>query len=468
MDELWRRGAGELAGLVASGEVSAVEVVDAHLDRIGAVNPALNAVVRILEDEARASAREVDRARAAGEPLGPLAGVPVTVKENIDLAGTPTTQGLPALAQALAPGDAPVVERLRAAGAIPIARTNLPDMGLRIHTHSGLHGLTRNPWHPDRTAGGSSGGEAAALATGMSPLGLGNDLGGSLRNPASCCGIASIKPSSGRVPHAASIPAEDDPPVFQDFAVQGPMARRIADVRLALGVLAGPHPRDPFSVPARSEFPPSGRSPRVAVLAEPPGGTTDPAVAARVRAAADALAASGAEVGDEAPPRYGEVIELWRTLVVADIRALMPVLEPLLSDDARAFLDVALEEVPPLGLDGYVQAWMQRQSLARAWSQFFTRFDVVLSPTWTQLPFEHGWDIASADNTRATLELLRPVMPGNALGLPSACAPAGLVDGLPVGVLLTGPMWREDLCLDAAEVVEAALAPDVPIDPVTP
>jgi amidase len=465
VSELWQMQATDLAGLVAVGDVTAAEVIESHLERIEAVNPAVNAVVRVLADEARTAAKEIDRARAAGEVLGPLAGVPVTVKENIDLAGSPTTCGLSGLADAVAPGDAPVVERLRSAGAIPIARTNLPDMGLRIHTHSGLHGLTRNPWDAAVTTGGSSGGDAAALATGMSAIGLGNDLGGSLRNPASCCGIASIKPSAGRVPHAAYIPAEDEPPVFQAFAVQGPMARRTADVRLALGVLAGPHPRDPFSIPIQPTWPTIDRPIEVAVVARPPGGSTDQRVVDRVLAAATALRDAGLSVTEVTPPRYEEVLEVWSDLVFTDIRAMLPVLEPLLSDDARTFLHNVLDAAPALDLDGYVQAWMRRQSLARAWARFFTEHDVVLSPTWTQLPFACGWDVDSTQGSLDAIELLRPVMPANALGLPSACVPAGLVDGVPVGALVTGPMYREDLCLDVAEVIEAALAPAVPIDP---
>jgi len=159
--------------MIRDREVSSREVVQAHLDRVEAVNPRLNAIVRLLPDQALAAADLADRAVADGAGLGPLHGVPVTVKENIDLAGTPTTQGVPALAEAVAPVDAPQVERLRAAGAIPFGRTNLPDFALRAHTDSALHGLTRNPWNPQRTPGGSSGGEAAALATGMSPLDLG-------------------------------------------------------------------------------------------------------------------------------------------------------------------------------------------------------------------------------------------------------------------------------------------------------
>jgi amidase len=166
--EIWQFSATEAADLIARRQLSSAQVIDAHLARIDAVNPVLNAVVRVLADEARAAAESADRRLAAGEKVGPLHGVPFTVKENIDVANLPTTWGVPALAQAVAPLDAPVVERMRAAGAILIGRTNLPDMALRIHTVSSLHGLTRNPWHSARTAGGSSGGEAAALASGMS------------------------------------------------------------------------------------------------------------------------------------------------------------------------------------------------------------------------------------------------------------------------------------------------------------
>ena len=270
MSEIWQLPATELAQRIARRKLSSAEVVDAHLARIDAVNPALNAVVRVLADEARAAAVKADQKLASGEAIGPLHGVPFTVKENIDMAGLPTTWGVPALAKAVVPVDAPVVERMRAAGAIPIARTNLPDMALRVHTDSSLHGLTRNPWHPGRTAGGSSGGEAAALASGMSPIGLGNDIGGSLRNPANACGIASIRPSAGRVPDAGYVPAEDRLLAVQLMNVQGPMARRVADVRLGLQVLMGAHPRDPWSIDAPFEGLALARPVRVAVLPSRP------------------------------------------------------------------------------------------------------------------------------------------------------------------------------------------------------
>ena len=218
--------------------------------------------------------------------------------------------------------DSPVVERMRRAGGIPIGRTNCPDMALRVHTDSGLFGLTRNPWHPDATAGGSSGGEASALAAGMTPIGLGNDIGGSLRNPATCCGIASLKPSHGVVPGCTTIPGADGPPSFQLMPVEGPMARTVADVRLGLSILAGRHRRDPYSVPVPPRpAPPEGRPLRVALLDEPPGGATDPRVAAQTRAAADALADGGLRRRhDTLPPRYEDVIATWTDFIVSDIR----------------------------------------------------------------------------------------------------------------------------------------------------
>ena len=184
------------------------------------------------------------------EPSGPLHGVPFTIKENIDCVGSPTTMGVPLLLDAMPPIDSPVVERMKKAGGIPLARTNLPEMGLRITTDNPLRGRTLNPWNADRTAGGSSGGEGSAIATGMSPIGLGNDIGGSLRNPAFCCGIASLKPSAGRIPHAIFGSFQDFGVAFQLMAVEGPMARHVKDLRLGYEILSGRDPRDPVSVDA--------------------------------------------------------------------------------------------------------------------------------------------------------------------------------------------------------------------------
>jgi amidase len=469
MSEIWQLPATELAQRIARRQLSSAEVVDAHLARIDAVNPALNAVVRVLADEARAAAVKADQKLAAGEAIGPLHGVPFTVKENIDMAGLPTTWGVPALAQAVAPADAPVVERMRAAGAIPIARTNLPDMALRVHTDSSLHGLTRNPWHPGRTAGGSSGGEAAALASGMSPIGLGNDIGGSLRNPANACGIASIRPSAGRVPDAGYVPAEDRLLAVQLMNVQGPMARRVADVRLGLQVLMGAHPRDPWSIDAPFEGRALPRPIRVAVLPEPPGGGTDPKIAAVVRRAAQALADAGYVVEEACPPRYADAVGCWRRLIMGDFGSVLALLSPMMGADAMAFLNNFNQDIPPLAdAASWSQLMAERDGIARAWSTFMADRPLLLSPTWTQLPFEHGFDSATPAGSAATKELMRPVVPANLLGLPSACVPAGRDEatGLPIGVLITGQRLREDVCLEAAEAIEARLGVATPIDPV--
>jgi amidase len=460
-EELWRHGAAELAQLIASREVSSREVVDAHLDRIEAVNGHLNAIVVTLADEARTAA---DAADAVTERRGPLHGVPFTVKENIDVAGTATTSGVAALAEAVSPIDAPQVERLRAAGAIPIGRTNLPDFGLRIHTDSSLRGLTRNPWDPDVTAGGSSGGEAASLASGMSPLGLGNDVGGSLRNPAHCCGIASIKPTPGRVPHATAIPPEDMGPAMQLMAVEGVMARSVADVRLGLAIVAGMHPRDPESVPVLLDVPRS-QSRRVALVAEPPGGDTHPEIAAAVRRAGDALADAGYDVVETEPPAYEQALDVWGRFLFTDIRALEPILRQVMGPDAIRFLDYIGELYPEQDAAGLVATLAERRTIARSWAQFELAHPLILSPIWTQPPFPHGWDVESEEQAHATMRLMRPVMPANLLGLPAAAVPAGKAAGLPVGVQVMGGRFQELACLEAAEAIESALGVAEAIDP---
>ena len=467
MTEIWQYPARELAARIARKDASCAEVVESHLRRIEAVNPQVNAIVRALGEDARRDAAAADRKISAGEPLGPLHGVPFTIKENIDVAGTATTWGVPAFANAVVPVDAPIVERMRAAGAIPIGRTNLPDMGLRLHTDSSLHGLTRNPWNSARTVAGSSGGEAVALATGMSALGLGNDFGGSLRNPANACGIASIRPSAGLVPDAGLVPVEDRMLAGQLMHVQGPMARRVADVRLALRAIAGAHPRDPWSLDAQFE-PPPGAAPRVAMVAEPPGGSTDPIIAKVVRDAGAALRDAGYTVDEIVPPRFEDAISIWSQLAAGDILSVREQLLAIMGKDGAFFLEAWAATLPPLDARGIARMHANRDGVARAWSQFMANTPLVLSPTWTQLPFEVGFDVASAENAAATLQLVRPVFPANLLGLPSACVPAGRdsVTGLPIGVLVTGRRMRDGECLDAAEAIEARLGVKTPIDPV--
>jgi amidase len=462
--ELWARGAGELAAMIKGREVTSSEVVEAHLGRIAEVNPHLNAVVRVLAEEARAGAAAADDAIAAGSETGPLHGVPFTIKENVDVAGTPTTNGLPIFADAISPIDAPLVARMRAAGGIPIGRTNLPDLGLRLHTDSALHGLTKNPWNPHLTTGGSSGGEASALASGMSPLGVGNDLGGSLRNPAHCCGVASIKPTTGRVPFGTMIPPEDLNAVFQLMVTDGPMARTVADVRLGLEVMSGAHPRDPRSVDAAWHRETTGC--RVALLADVPGGETDPGIAASVRRAADYLSDAGYDVVEATPPSYERSIELWSSLLMVEIDAQRDLLNMVMGEGGRTFLDFGQQITPASDLKTYLAEHSERYAVAMQWATWMEEHPLVLSPTWAIPAFPHGFDIESLENAQRVFETIRPILPGNLLGLPCAVVPGDQADGMPVGVQIIGRRFHEMGCLDAAQVIETAVGPVTPIDPV--
>ncbi|MCU1394510.1 MAG: putative amidase [Ilumatobacteraceae bacterium] len=464
-NELWRDSAHGLAARIRSGEVSSREVVDAHLARIEAVNPHLNAVVRVLADEARTAADAADQARANGDHLPPLHGVPFTVKENIDVAGTPTTSGVVALADAIASIDAPSVQRLRAAGAIPIGRTNLPDFGLRVHTDSSLHGLTRNPWNPRVTTAGSSGGEASAIASGMSPFGLGNDIGGSLRNPAHCCGITSIKPTVGVVPAASVIPPLQSPISFQLMAVEGVMARHVADVRLGLETIAGVDPRDPNSLPVRLSDVPTDRPLRIAMITDPPGGgPTDAGIAAAVRHCGDLLSALGHVVKEETPGNYERACEVWAALLSGDLRTQKPLLDMIVGPDSKRFLDFTDATVPAMDLTDWTLIHAERNGIAKEWGEFFTDYDAIISPVWKQPAFEHGFDVADEAGTLATLDLMRPILPANLLGLPAAVVPAGIWNGMPVGVQIMGDRFHDLACLSIAAMIERSVGVITPID----
>ena len=465
MSELWELGAFELGAVIRDGTASSRDVVQAHLARIEAVNPDVNAVTDTVADEALSAADEADAVIARDEPTSPFHGVPFTVKESIDLAGSPTTQGVRALAEMIPPLDAPAVANLRAVGAIPFARTNAPDLALRWHTDNALHGPTRNPWDPVRTPGGSSGGEAAALATGMTPLGVGSDLGGSLRWPSACCGTTALRPTLGRIPAATSLEPADAPLTMQLMAVQGPMARAVLDLRIAFEIMSRPSDRDPWYTPVPFSGPALSNPIRVAVATDPSGQGVDPAVADGVRLVAGVLADAGYSVEEVQLQLVTEASDVWLGLVLAEIRMMLALFEAIISDDARTFLADALALGEPLAQDAYAVAFMERQGIARTWAQFQTGMPLVVGPVCTQLPFAVGTDLGGAedvDGIRRTLDL---TLLCNCLGLPSVALPAGVEQGLPVGAQIIGPRYREDLCLTAAWEVERALGTITPIDP---
>jgi amidase len=462
-EQLWTRSARDLAVLIARRDVTATEVLEAHLDRIAEVNGSLNAVVRVLEDDARAAATEADRAVAAGEPLGPLHGVPFSVKDNIDVVGDVSTQGIPLLAEVVATADAPAVARMRAAGAIPFARTNMPELGLRVHTHSATYGLTRNPWDPEVTVAGSSGGEASAIAAGMSPIGLGNDIGGSLRNPAYACGIASIKPSAQRIPYATTTMPGTALMAEQLMLAQGVLARRVADVRQGFELLAGTDPRDPYCIAAPFDGPSTAK--RAALVPEPAGGETDPRISAAVRAAGAALEAAGWQVDEVQPPRLEEAYLAWVMQMNGDLGHMRPLLEMALTPDSLSFIDAGAGLLPDPTPESIHATHQLRLELAVAWASFMEDYPVIVGPTWTQRPFAHGFDISSTEASMAVLEMMRFILPQNLLGIPAVCVPSGVADGLPTGVQVTGRRFREDDCLAVGQLLEDAFGILTPIDP---
>lgn len=460
-DALWKRTAVELAGLIRAREVSSREVVEAHLERIAEVNGQVNAVTLVLEETAFAAADAADRSESSGA----LHGVPFTIKENLDCVGSPTTQGIPALAEAMPPSDAPVVERMKRAGAIPLARTNLPELGGRLDTDNPLRGRTFNPWNPALTPGGSSGGEAAALATGMSPIGLGNDILGSLRNPAYCCGISSLKPSAGRIPCVLSM-GVDAGMAVQAMLVEGPMARSIADLRLGLSVLAGRDIRDPRSVDAPLEGPePAVR--RAALVTEIPGFNLPAVTVAEIRRAGEVVADAGWSVEEVEPPELDRVNEIWSYVMAADMdEQSLQDQEALITPELAAVFRQISERLASAPSNSEVHA--ERSRLSRVWSDFFAAYPVVIGPTWTCLPWPIDSDLDPETGIDTTLGTAHFISPANVLGLPAVALATGVADGLPTGVQIYADRWREDLCLAAAEQIEGACPMPTPIDPVPP
>jgi amidase len=463
--DLWCMSATDLAEAISSKEASCREVIEAHLRRIEAVNPAVNAITVVLGEQALEAAKAADRAIVGGGELPPFYGVPFTVKANIDLVGTPTTHGLKALAGAYPRLDAPQVQRMRAAGAIPMGRTNCPNFTLRWHTDSELWGATVNPWDRSRTPGASSGGEAAALATGMTPLGLGNDGLGSLRWPAQCCGISVLKPTLGRIPHATIIEPVDLPIGYQLTAVEGPMARRVADLRAAFEVLAGPSWRDPWSVPAPLRGPEPAKPVRVALVVDPAGQGAADQVQEGVRKAARALEDAGYAVEEVQPPSIDLAAKtLLGMLNTPDMRAGWQLMSPLMPADTQRFLAAFYEVAGDPDPVTTTQSFVVRQSLLRAWGEFQEQHPLIVAPIFTDVPFEAGRDLDDG-RVAETVRGMRMTIAVNALGLPAVALPVGIGDGLPQSVQVIGPRYREDLCLDAAAALEDRVGIITPIDP---
>jgi len=454
--EPWRLDATSLAASIRAGRLSAREATLSVLGRIDALNPRLRALAAVNADEALATAEACDRAQAAGRPPGPLHGVPVTVKINVDVAGQPTTDGVAALANAVAQADSPLVASLREAGAVIVGRSNAPACSLRWFTDNALHGRTLNPFDPKVTPGGSSGGAAVAVATGMGPIAHGNDYGGSIRYPAWACGVVGLRTTVGRVPsYKASAPNRIV--TNQLMSVQGPLTRSVADARLALRVMAQGSPLDPQWVPAPLHHRDSEQPCRVALYTGWRASRVDAGVVQACHQAARWLEAAGYVVEEVEPPHFAEVAALQFPLVMNDLRRAGVGFMQTEGDAAlRTALGHYLAVTPDWDRDTVLEALARRFTIARDWAVFLARHPLLLMPNSWERPFPIDDDQRSPQRTAEILLAQSPMLGPAVLGLPGLAVPTGLADGLPAGVQLVAGRFREDLLLRAGEVIERA------------
>jgi amidase len=464
MTELWRLSATALARLIRSREVSAREAAEAALQRLDAVNPRINAVVEHRPELVRQRADRIDRAIAAGDDPGPLAGVTVTTKVNLDQAGFASTNGVRLQRDLVAQANSPIVDNLLRAGAVIVGRSNAPAFALRWFTTNLLHGDTKNPRDPALTPGGSSGGAAAAVAAGICHLAHGTDIGGSIRYPAYACGVHGLRTTLGRIPaYNATVRERAIGP--QIMGVSGPIGRTIADLRVALAAMAAPDARDPWWVPAPLEGP---AVPLVATLCLRPGGLRIvQEVEAALLDAARRLADAGWRVEQvEDTPNLHDAAEVQEQLWLGDgFAALADAATREGDPGALAVVAAFRAKAAALPPDIVSRALIRRATLTREWLLFLEKHPVLLLPVSAELPFPDGLDLQGAASFERVwqAQLTQRALP--TMGLPGLTVSTGLVGTAPVGVQIVAGRYREDLCLSAGEAIEAGGVPPAPIDP---
>jgi amidase len=462
MTELWRLNASDIAARVARGEISACEVTEHSLQRLREVNPTINAVVQELPEQAMAAARAVDAAIAAGKSGGTLAGVPVTIKVNIDQQGCANTNGLRIQKDHIAEQYSPVVSNLRQAGAIIVGRTNTPAFSLRWFTRNSLHGHTLNPRNSALTPGGSSGGTAAAVAAGICPIGHGTDIAGSIRYPAYACGLHGLRTSLGRVP-AVNLSLPDRYIGAQLTAVSGPIARSIADLRLGLEAMAVPSPLDPWSVPVTYDQGPYHK--RVALCVAPDGLTVTVEVEAALRLAATQLQDAGYEIVECETPPLREAMQLQLLLWMSeydDNRGAAIIRED--DPDANFVYAQLLENCETPTLHSLMEALQRRIQLAREWHLFLSDYPLLLCPVSAEPPFPDQLDVQSpaAFNRVVEAQMTQIGLPFMGMPVLSVATAAGRE---PMGVQLVAARFREDILLAAGAAIEARNPPLEIADP---
>jgi Asp-tRNA(Asn)/Glu-tRNA(Gln) amidotransferase A subunit family amidase len=457
-DELTTNSACQLASLIRSRVVSPVEVVEAHLRRVDQINPSLNAIVTFAPDILE-RARFAEAALMGGREIGPLHGVPITVKDTIDTQGLRTTSGSLLRANHVPDRDATVVARLKAAGAIVLGKTNTPEMAIPYESDNPVFGRTNNPRRLDRTPGGSSGGEAAAIAAGLSPAGLGSDLSGSIRVPAHFCGIVGLKPTTGLVPMDGHTPSADG--LLSVAACIGPMARTVADLDLVFKIIADARQIEMASLQR------GVRGLRVAWYADDGVAPVTEETRAAIIAAANALSDAGLQVNEEKPPGISQGSRLWIELfsraASEPLRALYRGREdeagPLVSRLLNSF-----ESATDLGAkisqaESAAAAVLERERQREALLRWMKTTPLILAPVGSTPAFEHGARrVAVKGESISVFRAFSYSQTFNVFGLPSVVVPAGRsIEGLPIGVQIAGRPFDESTVLAAAAIVEESL-----------
>jgi amidase len=458
---LWQWTAGEIAEATHSGALSASEVTEAALARMAEVNPALNAVVENLAEGARADAAALDRSDA---PRGPLHGVPVTIKVNVDQKGHATTNGVVTFKDIIAPEDAPVVRNLKAAGAVIIGRTNTPEFSFRADTDNPLYGRTYNPWGRHLSAGGSSGGAGSAVMAGIGALAHGNDIGGSLRFPASANGAVTVKPGLGRVPAWNPSQKAERGLLAQSMSVQGLLARNASDLHLSMPSLIATDPHDPFHVPLPWRGEALETPIRVAISREDFGFDLHPDVATALDKAASALSDAGYDVCEATPPLVQETAEAGYRALLGEVQTLLGAdIRTYGSADLNAIFDEYYVQFPPYEGTELLAMLGQRTRYARAWSLFLEDYPLVLTPFLLKPFFTAGRDTEGPEGVRDALGCAHWSFVANFTGLPAGNLPTHLADmpqgRQPIGVQIIGRRWREDLVVDAMQAIERNIQP---------
>jgi aspartyl-tRNA(Asn)/glutamyl-tRNA(Gln) amidotransferase subunit A len=456
-NELIYSDATKLADLIRTRQVSPVEVLQAHLDRIEAVDPQVNAIVT-LADGALEAARRAEAAVLAGERLGPLHGVPFTAKDSIDTEGVLTQRGSPIFKGRLPDRDATSVARMKQAGAILLGKTNLPEFSYWIESDNLLSGRSNNPWDLERTPGGSSGGESAAIAAGMSPIGLGTDLAISVRGPAAQTGITSMKATHGRVPMTGIWPRAP-----RRFWHVGPMARSVRDIALAFSQLAGPDGQDAFASSTVLFDAGMGRQPfrqlRVGWMVGPGFGPVDPEVAATVKAAADALSNIGLSVEHVGIPALEKdfALDVFNRLHVMEMKPAFREATAGRRDDELYKMAKTMLSLPDTSMEDYIEAEQAAERLRDGYADYFSRYDALITHVLPIPAHKHGVEKFVIDGQTVDATYLQgATVPLNVTGLPGVSMRFGTSsEGLPINVQIVGKWQAESTILHVASLLES-------------